>query len=143
MSKPSVGPGALIVDDDLGFVCWLSERFKDVGHLCVPALNARQAMYLVKKLALKITVVVVNPELPGVRGLIKALNNTNTSPLRVIVIRDPTASKTILLRSHAMLERPSGWEVASRHEWLRKLRMALKQAEQTAANSKARDVVAH
>jgi DNA-binding NtrC family response regulator len=125
VSKPSGGPTALIVDDDLGFVCWLSERFNEAGYRSVPALNSRQAGSIVKELNLKITVVVVNPRLPGIPKLIKNLNDVDRSSLKVIVIRDSTVSTPVLFRVDETLERASGWEAPSRHEWLRKLRMIL------------------
>jgi hypothetical protein len=133
VSKFSVGPTALIVDDDLGFVWWLGERFHEAGYQPAPALNPRQAGFLVKELNLKITVVVVNPGLPGARKLIKTLSHSNSPPLKIILIRDPIASTNVLIRAHATLERPSGLEAASRPEWLRELRRILNQAEETAA----------
>lgn len=115
----------MIVDDDLGFVCWLSERFNEAGYRSVPALNSRQAGSIVKELNLKITVVVVNPRLPGIPKLIRNLNDVDRSSLKVIVIRDSTVSTPVLFRVDETLERASGWEAPSRHEWLRKLRMIL------------------
>lgn len=123
---------ALIVDDDLGFVWWLGDRFHEAGYRTVPALDARQASSIVKELNLKIDVVVVNPALRGVQRLINTLSHAESPPLKIIVIRDPTPSRTILIRADGILERPSGWGPASRHEWLRKLRRILKQAQETA-----------
>jgi hypothetical protein len=83
-----VGPTALIVDDDLGFVWWLGERFHEAGYQPAPALNPRQAGFLVKELNLKITVVVVNPGLPGARKLIKTqIARPLRSSLSVIRLR--------------------------------------------------------
>jgi DNA-binding response OmpR family regulator len=136
VSESSGGPTVLIVDDDLGFVCWLGERFHEAGYRSLPALNARQAGSLAKELNIKINVLVVNPGLRGVRRLIKTLNHADSPPVKVILIRDPASSTAIVIRAHAILERPSGWEVVSRHEWLRKLRRILKEVEDTAAIGK-------
>lgn len=136
VSKLSGEPTALIVDDDLGFVYWLGERFHEVGYRPVPALNVRQAVSFIKELDLKITVVVVNPGLPGVRRFIKTLNQTQSSLVKIILICDPCVPTTVEIRAHAIVERPSGWEPASRHEWLRKLRRILSQADETVSITK-------
>ena len=131
MSKPSGGPIALIVDDDLGFVWWLGERFVEAGYCPVPALYPKQAGSLVKELNLKITVVVVNPSLPGVQRLMKTLSRTQSPLSKIILIRDPSVPTTVSVPSHAIVERPSGLEPTSRHEWLRKLRRILGHTDQT------------
>ena len=134
MSKTSLGPIALIVDDDPGFVCWLGEMFHVSGYRPFPALSTCQAVSFVKEFDLKVAIVIVNPNLADVGSLIKVLSHPdNPSPLKIIAIREPTASD---IRAHAILERPSGGELASRHEWLRKLRMVLEQAEEAAAIAK-------
>lgn len=130
MSELSGGPTALIVDDDVGFVCWIGERFQEAGYQPVPALNVRQAASLIKELDLKIAVAVVNPGLRGVRRFIKTLSQTR-SLVKIILIRDSRVPTTVEVRTHAIVERPSGWAPASRHEWLRKLRRILSQADET------------
>ena len=135
VSKLLGGPTALLVDDDLGFVYWIGERFHEAGYQPVPALNVRQAVSLIKKLDLKIAVVVVNPGLRGVRSFIKTLSQRQ-SFAKIILIRDPRAPITVVVRAHAIVERPSGLEPASRHEWLRKLRRILSHADETASITK-------
>ena len=135
MSKPSGGLTALIVDDDLGFVWWLGDRFHEAGYQIVPALNAPQADALVKDLNLKINVAVVNPGLTRIRALIKRLRQADGA-VKIIAIRNATGSDTISIQPDATLERPSGWEPVSRDEWLRKLRRILRRAEQTVAMPK-------
>jgi hypothetical protein len=125
VNKPSGGPIALIVDDDLGFVWWLGERFHEAGYWPVPALSPKQAGLLVKELDLKITVLVVNPGLRGVRRFMKTLSETHSPLVKVIIILDPSVPTPAAVRAHAIVERPSGLEPASRHEWLRKLRRIL------------------
>lgn len=135
VSKLSGEPTALIVDDDLGFVYWIGERFHEAGYQPVPALNVRQAASLIKELDLKIAVVVVNPGLRGAPTFIKTLSQTR-SVVKIILIRDPHVSTTVEVRAHTIVERPSGWEPASRHEWLRKLRRILTQAGETVSITK-------
>ena len=134
---------ALIVDDDLGFVFWLGERFHEVGYQPAPALNARQAASFVKQSNLKVAVVVVNPNLRGVRKLIKTLSQTHSHLIKIILIRDPVARTAVVIRAHARLERPSGWEPVSRHEWLRKLKRILEEAEEAAANARINGYPSH
>ena len=135
MSKLSGGPTALIVDDDLGFVYWIGQRFHEAGYQPVPALNVRQAVSLINELDLKISVVVVNAGLRSIRKFIKTLSQTQ-SLVKIILIRDPRAPTTVVVRAHAIVERPSGWEPASRHEWLRKLRRILSHADETVSITK-------
>ena len=136
VSKPSGGPIALIVDDDLGFVWWLGERFHEVGYCPAPALNPRQAGSLLKELNLKITVVVVNPGLPGAQRLMKTLSRTQSPRVKIIIIRDPSVPTTAAVRAHAIVERPLSLEPTSRHEWLRKLRRILGHGDQTVSITK-------
>jgi DNA-binding NtrC family response regulator len=143
VSKPSSGPTVLIVDDDLGFACWLGEMFHEAGYRSAPALSARQAVSFVKELNLKVAAVVVNPSLPGVRKLIKTLSQTHCRLVKVILIRDPAAPATLAIRAHARLERPSGWEPASRHEWHRKLKRILEEAEEAAASARISGYPSH
>ena len=136
MNKPSGGPIALIVDDDLGFVWWLGERFHEAGYCPVPALSPTQAGSLVNELDLKITVLVVNPGLRGVQRLMKTLSKAQSLPVKVILIQNPSLPPTVALRAHAIVERPSGLEPASRHEWLRKLRRILGHTDEAVSITK-------
>jgi hypothetical protein len=136
VSKLSGGPKALIVDDDLGFVYWIAERFHEAGYQPVPALNVRQAVSLINELDLKISVVVVNAGLRSIRKFIKTLNQTQSPLAKIILIRDPCIPTTVVVRAHAIVERPSGWEPVSRHEWLRKLRRILSHADETVSITK-------
>jgi hypothetical protein len=136
VSKLSGGPTALIVDDDLGFVYWIAERFHEAGYQPVPALNVRQAVSLINELDLKISVVVVNAGLRSIRKFIKTLNQTQSPLAKIILIRDPCIPTTVVVRAHAIVERPSGWEPVSRHEWLRKLRRILSHADETVSITK-------
>src|ERR1700733_182860 len=54
---------ALIVDHDLGFLMWLGELFAELGCQAVPAFNCRQALALIERFDLSLTILVINPEL--------------------------------------------------------------------------------
>jgi DNA-binding NtrC family response regulator len=117
-------PTALIVDDDVGFILWLGEMVTASGYQAIPALECRQALTLVKKLALRIDVLVVNPQLRGAARAMKVLASEHPR-LRVVLIRDPAAPGPVPDSTHATLERPSAWEPISRPQWVIKIRKVL------------------
>jgi DNA-binding NtrC family response regulator len=118
-------PTALIVDDDVAFILWLGEMFTESGYQAIPALHCRQALTLVKKLALRVDVLVVNPELRGATRAMKTLASEYPK-LRVVLIRDPSAPGPAPVDSnHATLDRPSAWEPISRPQWVTKIRKVL------------------
>lgn len=125
MNAGTGSPTALIVDDDVAFILWLGEMFTESGYQAIPALHCRQALTLVKKLALRIDVLVVNPELRGAARAMKVLASEHPR-LRVVLIRDPSAPGPVLVDSnHATLDRPSAWEPISRPQWVTKIRKVL------------------
>ena len=125
MNAGTGSPTALIVDDDVGFILWLGEMLTETGYQAVPALHLRQAMTLVKKLALRVDVLVVNPKLPGAMQAVKSLARAHPQ-LRVVLIRDPSEPPSEPLdRNHPTLERPSAWEPISRPQWIVKIRKVL------------------
>jgi DNA-binding NtrC family response regulator len=120
-------PTALIVDDDVAFILWLGEMFTENGYQAIPALHCRQALTLVKRLALRVDVLVVNPKLRGAERAMKALASRQPS-LRVVLIRDPSTSGPApdsADSNRATLERPSAWEPISRAQWVTKIRKVL------------------
>ena len=121
-------PTALIVDDDVGFIIWLGEMLTESGYQAIPALHCRQALTLVKKLALRVDVLVVNPELRGAKQAMKTLSSGQPS-LRVVLIRDPAKSGPAPDSIHPTLERPSAWEPISRPQWVLKIRKVLMRAK--------------
>ena len=124
MSEGTGSPTALIVDDDVAFILWLGEMFAESGYQTVPALRCREALTLVKKLALRIDVLVVNPELRGAARAMKVLESEHPR-LRVVFIRDPSTPGSVPHSTHATLERPSSWEPISRPQWITKIRKIL------------------
>jgi ActR/RegA family two-component response regulator len=121
-------PAALIVDDDVGFILWLGEMFTAHGYQAYPALNCRQALALTRKLALDLNVLVLNPKLRGAARVMEVLTNAHPS-LRIILIRDPSASVTAFPNStHATLDRPRAWEPVVREQWIAQMRKILMRA---------------
>jgi DNA-binding NtrC family response regulator len=117
-------PTALIVDDDVAFILWLGEMVTESGYQAIPALHCRQALDLVKRLALRIDVLVVNPQLRGASRAMKVLE-TEHPRLRVVLIRDPAKSDSVPDSTRATLERPAAWEPISRPQWVTKIRKVL------------------
>ena len=133
MNRPAAALTVWIVDDDLGFVWWLGEMFTAVGCRALPALSTEQAALLMKKLELGIDLLVVNPDLPGVSGMLQNLRRVNRN-LKIVVIGKASQALTAAIHPQANLERPSGSEPISRPEWLKKVRRLLRQVKAAAAD---------
>ena len=109
----------------------LGAIFTEAGYHAVPALNCSQALAAVKKFHIQIDLLVVNPGLTGVARLVTSLERPGRD-LKIVLIREgPIGLKYPGFRYDATLTRPSGWEPISRTDWLRKLRILLKQLETT------------
>ncbi len=124
MSAATGSPVALIVDDDVAFIFWLGEVLAESGYQAVPALHFRQALTLTKELALRVDVLVVNPNLRGAERAVQMLASAQPS-LRVVLIRDPPAPGTVPVSVQPVLERPAAWEPISRPQWVKKIRKVL------------------
>jgi hypothetical protein len=124
-------PVVLIVHEDLGFVCWLSELLAQARCQAVPALNSRDAVRLAKELDLPIDVAIVDP---GLRGVTKAIKRVSAQypSLKTIAIRTPGRDTVGTIDAKAILSRPSGSAELSRQECLRSVRRALKNARAAA-----------
>jgi hypothetical protein len=129
VTEPSRAPVVLIVDEDLGFVWWLGQMFSQAGCQVVPALNSGQTDSLARDLNLKIDVIVVNPELPGISELINSLSSAR--PLKIIAIRNSDTRVRGAMHAHATLERPSGWGPVSEKEWLGSVRKIVQDVRAT------------
>jgi DNA-binding NtrC family response regulator len=128
VSPGSGSPTALIVDDDVAFILWLGEMFTASGYQAYPALHCQDALTLAANLALRVDVLVVNPELPGATGAMQSLTSSQPT-LRVVLIRDPAKSGPVPDSIHPALERPSAWEPISRPQWVLKIRKVLMLAQ--------------
>jgi hypothetical protein len=124
VTKPSLIPVVLIVDEDLGFVWWLGQIFSQAGFQVVPTLNAEQMVSLTQDLNLEVDLIVVNPELSGVPEMIQALS-TSRLP-KIVAIRNYNTDVGCTLQADATLERPSGWGPVSEKEWLGCVRRLVK-----------------
>ena len=112
-------PVALIVDDDLAFVCWLGELLSEAGYQAAPASDSRQAAALIKELNLDVDLVVVNPDLPSVSQMIETLSRPD---LKIVAIRNPDTDVLGTIQAQATPERRAGRGPISRPEWLRRVR---------------------
>ena len=121
--EPVRSPLVLIVDEDLGFVWWLSEIFSKAGCQVVPALNAGDSASMTSELDLDVDVLVVNPALAGVSEMIESLSRSR-SP-KIVTIRDHDKQDAGVY-GHATLERPSGLGVISQQDWLGCVRRLVK-----------------
>jgi hypothetical protein len=126
---------ALIVDPDLGFLMWLGELFADLGCQAVPAFNCRQALALIERLDLSITILVIDPELRGAKRMVKVLTAANPG-LRLVLIRGAAAHKCESqgnglhptpngIQARFTLERPCPGEDISRPDWTARIRKLL------------------
>ena len=123
--KPLRRSIVLIVDDDLGFVCWLGDILAEMGYQAVPASDSRQATAFIRDLHLQVDFVIVNPGLPGISEMIQTLSRP--SP-KIVAIRNPATEVTGAIQAQATLERPSSSDPLSRQEWLKKVRRVLRKA---------------
>jgi len=129
--EPGVRPVVLIVDHDLGFVCWLGELLAQAGYQAVPALNSRDAVRLATDLHLPIDVAIVDPGLRGVSKAIETVSNLYPS-LRTVAVRSPGHDMIDAIDAKATLERPSSSARISRQECLKSIRRVLKNARAAA-----------
>ena len=107
-------PLVLIVDEDLGFVWWLSEMFSAAGCQVVPALNHAEIVSIIRELDLAIDMLVVNEDLAGISETIEAISQSR-SP-KIVAIRDHNSPRDNAAGAHATLERPSGFGQVSPKE---------------------------
>src|SRR5690348_12095073 len=81
----------LILDDNLGFVCWLGKTLADAGYQAVPATQITEALTLIASSDLTIGVLIVNPAAQGAKEFIETLRG-DRDDLRVIAaVEDPAA----------------------------------------------------
>jgi hypothetical protein len=121
--EPVRSPLVLIVDEDLGFVWWLSGIFSEAGCQVVPALNAGDSASMTSELDLDVDVLVVNPALAGVSEMIESLSRSR-SP-KIVTIREHDKEDGAVY-ADATLERPSGLGAISQQDWLGCVRRLVK-----------------
>ena len=132
MTHPPAPMTVWIVDDDLGFVWWLGEMFTEAGCRALPALSYGQAISLNKSLNVGIDLLVLNPNLPGVVGMLQVLRRAYPN-FKIVLIGDASPPLSASIRPQANLERPSSLEPISRAEWAKRVRKLLKDVAAAAA----------
>ena len=126
MTLPPAATTVWIVDDDLGFVWWLGELLSEAGCRALPALSCDQALSLMKEVKVGIDLLVVNPQLPEVAGMLRIFRCANAN-LKVVAIGKASRAVTAAIRPLTYLERPSGFDPVSRPEWRQKVQKLLKE----------------
>jgi DNA-binding NtrC family response regulator len=132
VTQPPAATTVWIVDDDLGFVWWLGEIFTEAGCLALPALGCKQAVALMRELNVGIDLLVVNPRLPDVLGMLQTLGQAHPN-LKIVVIGKASPEFSTAVRPHANLEPPAACDSISRLDWLKKVRKLLKEVAAAAA----------
>jgi DNA-binding NtrC family response regulator len=132
VTQPPAATTVWIVDDDLGFVWWLGEVFTDAGCRTLPALSCAQAMALIDELRVGIDLLIVNPQLPGVTGMLETLRSTHPK-LKTVVIGSSPPERMAAIRPQAFLERPTASDSVSRPDWVKKVLKLLKELIPSAA----------
>lgn len=125
MGQAASVPTVLILDDDLGFVWWLGEIFRELGYDALPALGCRQALSLIKELDVSVDLAILNPELPGISPMIRAIERAYPA-VKIVMIGESFPRAVGGLPIHGTLERPSGRKPTSRQEWLTKVKLLAK-----------------
>lgn len=127
MRDPGRRAVVLIVNEDLGFVCWLGEVLAQAGYYPVPAINSQEAVRLVAELKLPIDVAIIDPGLAGIGEAMGTLTNQYPS-LRTIGARDAMgAIDNVSTRAGRF------WSAqVSRQYWVRSVRAVLKSARAAA-----------
>ena len=85
-----------------------------------------------KKLDVGIDLLVVNPQLSGVGGLVQSLTRAHPK-LKIIVIGELSRALAAEIRPQANLARPAASEAVSRPEWVKKVKKLLKEVSVAAA----------
>jgi hypothetical protein len=135
VTADSCSTRALIVDPDLGFLMWLGELFAELGCQAAPAFNCRQALALIERFELSLTILVIDPELRGAKRLVKVLAAAHPG-LRLVLIRSAAAPKCDSqgdglhptpngIQARFTLERPTPGEEISRPDWTARIRKLL------------------
>jgi DNA-binding response OmpR family regulator len=131
--NPSSGvPTVLLVDEDIGFLWWLGEIFREIGFRCFPALNTADAIAIARAPSIDIALLVLEPGMLGARSVIDAFEN-KTMP-KILLLADNELSTRPALRADAVLVRPSATESISRADWVVRLKKLILKMDARAAS---------
>jgi len=125
-------PTVLIVDEDIGFLWWLGEIFREIGFKCFPALNAADAVGIARTPAANVTLLVLDPHLPGAQLVLDAV--ARGSVPKIILLADQDSRNTSGFAADAVLLRPSKADSLSRSEWVMRIRKLLVKIDARAAS---------
>lgn len=107
----------LIVDPDLGFVCWLGQTLHSGGYESVPSKNTSNAARLLRELDITPDVLVINSSVRGASGFADKLQRAN-SKLKIISVG--VNGKAGALPTASMnLSRPLIPDSAAKSKWLK------------------------
>lgn len=120
----------LIVEEDLGFVCWLGRLLADAGYKSVPALSCPEALSRVRMLGIKPDAIIADPSLPNFNRMLQTLNRANGS-IRLVAITSPGHSIPPNLHPNGTINRPLA-EPDSPSDWLRKIEEAFRDSPRRA-----------
>ena len=132
MNPPQGGPTVLIVDEDIGFLWWLGEIFREIGFRCFPALNADDAVGIARAPSVQVTLLVLNPRIPAARVVIDAF--AQKTPPKILLVTDGDTPRISGFAADAFLARPSSTESLSREEWGARIRRLLLKIDSRAAS---------
>ena len=107
----------LIVDNDLGFVCWLGEVLIGAGYQPWPACSVSDAIALLgRKPSVPLDLLIANPSLQGISRLI-TLYRRSQAHLKVMAVG--SHGEKILPGVKAWHEKPSPGDKSAKQEWVR------------------------
>jgi|SRR5579872_1615775 len=99
----------LIVDDDLGFLLWLSKTLVEAGYAAFPAGTVENATALAKHLSDELEVLVVNPRIKQAPELVRWLRSCHPG-LKVIALRD-TGETTLPVTDDSLQKDSQGADI--------------------------------
>jgi hypothetical protein len=118
----------LIVDDDLVFVCWLGDLFKEAGCRTLPGFSRGEAATVTKYMGVEPDIIMLNPSLTGASDLLQHYLEAKPHS-KTVTIGPASMELGASFHIHATLGRPSPSEPVLRETWLETIRTLLKQAE--------------
>jgi DNA-binding response OmpR family regulator len=115
----------LIVDDDLGFLLWISDALAVAEMQAIPAQNVQEADRLIRSLRATVDLLIVNPALAGVAEYAQSLRRVQ-GHLRVLALIEETEDSHVVLPGvNAVRSRPEVVDDCVKSEWLDAIRDVL------------------
>ena len=106
----------LIVDDDLGFVCWLTSVLVRGEYQPWPSCSVSDAITLMGEKPNALDLVIVNPSLRGASFLISRYRQRQTN-LKVLALG--SRGRTMFPGATSWRQKPTAGDVETRQKWLR------------------------